>query len=94
MAFLFVKYRHRKYLSVRHDVDLIMMLSASALIAIPLTWVFFTKVVLANVVYHSPVGFVELFSGTVVVAGIALGMVVTQGLKVARRNPAEVLRNE
>lgn len=74
--------------------NFLLLLSLSAAIAIPLTWVFFTKVVLVNVVYHNPITFAELFTGAFVVAAIALAMVTSQGLRVARKNPAEVLRSE
>jgi ABC-type antimicrobial peptide transport system permease subunit len=74
--------------------NFLLLLSLSAIIAIPSTWVFFTKVVLANVVYHNPIGFAELFVGALAVAAIALGLVITQSLRVARKNPAEVLRSE
>lgn len=70
------------------------LLSLSALIAIPLTWTFFTKVVLSNVAYHNPIGFIELFFGAFVVGAVALTVVFTQGVRVARKNPLEVLRAE
>lgn len=71
--------------------NFLLLLSRSPAIAIPLTWIFFTKVVLVNVVYHNPITFAELFTGAFVVAAIALAMVTSQGQRVARRNPAEVL---
>ena len=74
--------------------NFLVLLSFSAVIAIPLTWIFFTKVVLVNVAYHDPIGFAELFAGAFVVASIALILVITQSLRVARKNPVEVLRSE
>lgn len=74
--------------------NFLLLLSVSAVIAIPLTWVFFTKVVLVNVAYHNPIGFAELFAGASVVAAIALTLVITQSLRVARKNPVDVLRSE
>ena len=74
--------------------NFLLLLSVSAVIAIPLTWVFFTKIVLVNVAYHTPIGFAELFAGAFVVAAIALAMVITQGQRAARKNPIDVLRSE
>jgi hypothetical protein len=64
------------------------------IVAIPVTWLFFTKIVLVNVAYHKPIGFVELFLGSFTVIAIALVIIVSQGLRVSRTNPATVLRNE
>jgi putative ABC transport system permease protein len=61
---------------------------------LPLTYLFFEKVVLAEIVYHAPIGFGELFISVIVVMGIALIMIGSQTLKVARSNPAEVLKTE
>jgi putative ABC transport system permease protein len=70
------------------------LLLIAAFIALPLTYLFFEKVVLAEIVYHAPIGFGELFISVIVVMGIALIMIGSQTLKVARSNPAEVLKTE
>ncbi|HEY4335987.1 MAG TPA: ABC transporter permease [Puia sp.] len=70
------------------------LLLLSAGIALPLTWLFFQKVLLAGFAYHQPVGFGELFVGLFVVAGIALIMIGIQTRKIIRANPARVLKNE
>jgi len=70
------------------------LLLISAGIALPLTYIFFANVLLPNIVYHAPIGFIEMFISVVVVMGIALLMIGSQTLKVARSNPAEVLKTE
>lgn len=74
--------------------NFLLMLVTSMVIAIPVTWFFFTNVVLVNVAYHNPVGLTELFSGSTGVAIIALVVMISQGLRVSRTNPAKVLRSE
>lgn len=72
----------------------IVLLVVSGCIAIPLTWVFFEKVVLVNFAYHKPVGVIEIILGLGVVIVIAMVMIGLQTTKVARANPAVVLKNE
>lgn len=74
--------------------NFLVLLITSMIIAIPVTWLFFTKIVLVNVTYHKPIGFVESFSGSFAVIAIALVIIVSQGLRVSRANPATVLRSE
>jgi len=70
------------------------LLLLSALIALPLTWLFFERVVLANFAYHQPIRFRELFTGLFIVGGIAFLMIGVHTLKIVRANPATVLKNE
>jgi putative ABC transport system permease protein len=72
----------------------LVLLGISALIALPVTWLFFEKVLLTKVAYHEPIGLGELFTGLFVVAGIAFIMIGVQTLKIVRANPATVLKNE
>ncbi len=72
----------------------LILLAVAALIALPATYFFFDKVVLANFAYHQPIGLSELFSGVLIVMILAFLMIGSQTLKVARSNPAEVLKNE
>lgn len=74
--------------------NFIVLLLLSGFFAIPLTWFFFTNIVLSNVVYHKPIGFIELFAGAFIVGLVALVVVTSQGVKVAQKNPSEVLKNE
>ncbi|MGO4291760.1 ABC transporter permease [Chitinophaga sp. RAB17] len=70
------------------------LLSVSALIALPATYVFFQTVVLPNFPYHAPVQITELFAGLLAVLLIAFIMIGSQTLKAARSNPVAVLKSE
>jgi putative ABC transport system permease protein len=72
----------------------ILLLSIAAGIALPVTYLFFDKVVLANFAYHDPIGWPEMVIGFLSVMAIAFLMVGSQTFKVARSNPAEVLKRE
>jgi ABC-type antimicrobial peptide transport system permease subunit len=70
------------------------LLSISALIALPLTYLFFKNVVLTNYPYHTPVQMAELFVGLLAVLLIAFIMIGWQTMKAARSNPAKVLKSQ
>lgn len=72
----------------------LVLLSISALIALPVTYLFFENFILTNFPYHTPVRITELFAGLLAVLAIALLMIGSQTMKAARRNPVEILRNE
>ncbi len=72
----------------------LILLFIAALIALPLTWLFFDKVVLVKFAYHQPMQFGEVFIGLLIVAVIAFLMIGIQTLKIVRANPARVLKNE
>ncbi len=62
--------------------------------SIPATYFFFDKIVLTEMANHAPIQIIELLLGVVLVMTIALVMIGSQTLKVARTNPAVVLKNE
>ncbi|WKN43709.1 ABC transporter permease [Tunicatimonas pelagia] len=70
------------------------LLIISALIALPITYLFFDQVVLSNVAYHSPIGLKELLTGLVGVLTIALLMIGSQTIRAVRVNPAKTLSEE
>ncbi|NJM25663.1 MAG: FtsX-like permease family protein [Bacteroidia bacterium] len=72
----------------------LILLLISALIALPLTYIFFDQVVLTNFPYHTPIQIKELFVGLVGVLVIAFVMIGSQTMKAAGSNPAEVLKSE
>jgi putative ABC transport system permease protein len=72
----------------------LLLLSMSAIIALPITYVFFENVVLTNFPYHTPVQITELFAGFLAVLVIAFVMIGSQTMRAARSNPAEVLKSE
>lgn len=71
----------------------LVLLSISALIALPVTYLIFENVVLTNFPYHTPVQVAELFVGLLAVLVIAIIMIGSQTMKAARTNPAEVLKS-
>jgi putative ABC transport system permease protein len=74
--------------------EFLLLLLISAAIALPLTWLFFEKVLLRNFAYHQPIRPGEIFIGLAFVAGLAFIMIGLQTLKAVRANPARVLKNE
>lgn len=70
------------------------LLLISALIALPLTWLFFDRVILARFAYHQPIRPGEMLIGLAFVAAIAFLMIGAQTLKAVRSNPARILKNE
>ena len=72
----------------------LVMLSLSALIALPITYLFFEKVVLTRFPYHTPVQVAELLVGLLVVLLIAFLMIGSQAMKAAKGNPINVLKGE
>lgn len=70
------------------------LLSISALIALPVTYLFFQTVVLSHFPYHKPVQITELFVGLLAVLLIAFIMIGSQTFKAARTNPVAVLKSE
>jgi hypothetical protein len=55
---------------------------------------FFEQVVFPKTANHAPLNIVEMVIGVLVILGLALIMIGSQTLKVARTNPAEVLKSE
>nr|WP_310587044.1 ABC transporter permease [Emticicia sp. TH156] len=72
----------------------LIMLLVSALIALPVTYVFFEKYILTNFPYHTPVQFTELFIGLLAVLLIAVILISSQTMKAAQSNPVNVLKSE
>ncbi len=70
------------------------LLLIAALIAVPITYLFFSQIMMRGVGNAAPVTAVELFAGVLVVVGIAVLMITSHTLKVTRTNPADVLKVE
>lgn len=68
------------------------LLAISAVIALPITYLFFENVILTRFPFHKPIGVPELFGGVLAVLGIAFMMIGSQTIKAAGSNPAEVLK--
>lgn len=70
----------------------IFLLVVSAGIGLPITYLFFEKIVLTRFPFHESIGFIELFGGLLSVLAIACLMIGSQTMRAAGRNPAEVLK--
>jgi putative ABC transport system permease protein len=70
------------------------LLGFAALIALPLTYFFFEQIMLPKIANHAPLGILEGLMAIIAVMIIAVVMIGSQTLKVAKANPAEVLKNE
>jgi len=71
-----------------------LLLSIAAVIALPVTYLFFKHVVLTHFPYHTPVQLIELSAGLFTVFLIAIIMIGSQTMKAAGTNPVEVLKSE
>jgi len=71
----------------------LLLLGIAAVIALPVTYLLFDKIFLREFAYHQPIGFGELLGGALLVMLLALLMIVSQTMKAARSNPAEVLKS-
>lgn len=74
--------------------NFLMLLGIATLIAMPATYYFFTNIFLPNMKNHLPVTAFDLLLGAVAMTLLALLMISSQTLRAARKNPAEVLKNE
>jgi putative ABC transport system permease protein len=72
----------------------VVLLIVSAVIAIPLTYLIFERVVLTNFPFHDPIGIVELFGGFLAVLAFAFLMIGSQTMRAAHSNPAEILKGD
>ncbi len=72
----------------------LLLLIIAAMIGLPLTYLFFDIVLLPRIANHAPMGAMEFSLGVVAVLIVALLILAFQTLKVARSNPADVLKTE
>lgn len=70
------------------------LLGIAAAIALPLTYIVFDKMLLVQMGNHIPIAPFEMIAGVTGILLIAGIMIGSQTFKVARSNPAEVLKNE
>jgi putative ABC transport system permease protein len=70
------------------------ILLTSGAIALPVTYLFFNEILLPKIPNHLPVQLPEMVVGYAMVVVIAIVMIGSQTFKIARTNPAEVLKNE
>lgn len=74
--------------------NFLLLLGIATLIALPVTYYFFTSIFLPNMKNHLPVTIMDLLTGAMAMATLALIMISTQTVRAARKNPAEVLKSE
>jgi putative ABC transport system permease protein len=70
------------------------LLSIAALVALPVTYLFFEKFVLTRFPYHTPVRIAELLVGLLAVLVIVFIMIGSQTIRAASSNPVKVLKSE
>lgn len=70
------------------------LLTVAAGIALPITYLFFDQILLVQMGNHTSIAPFEMFIGVLGVMAIAAIMIGSQTFKVARTNPADVLKNE
>jgi hypothetical protein len=71
-----------------------LLLAIATSIALPITFLFFDRIFLPMLINHAPISLIDLFAGASIVILVALIMIASQTLKIARANPAEVLKAE
>jgi ABC-type antimicrobial peptide transport system permease subunit len=74
--------------------NFLLLLAFAALIALPATDFFFAKYVLGDYGTSAPVPWTELVTGILIVIATAFLMIAIHTLRVARSNPATVLKSE
>jgi ABC-type antimicrobial peptide transport system permease subunit len=72
----------------------LILLVVAAAIGIPVTYFFFDQFLLPQIANHAPLQIFQMLTGMMAIMGIAVLMIASQTLKVARTNPAEILKAE
>ncbi|MEJ0028928.1 MAG: hypothetical protein WDO15_00420 [Bacteroidota bacterium] len=72
----------------------IVMLGASSLIALPITWLFFERSVLTRFPFHDPGWYRGIVWRAACCFDIAFIMIGSQTMRAASNNPAEILKCE
>jgi|SRR5690606_20033463 len=65
----------------------IFLLGVSSFVALPVTYMFFERVILTHFPFHNPIGLPELFGGLLVIFVMAVIMIGWQTIKAAYSNP-------
>lgn len=72
----------------------IVLLAIAAAISLPVTYFFFDQVMFPQIANPAPLNFTVGIIGVTLVFTLAILLISSQTIKVARSNPAEVLKNE
>jgi putative ABC transport system permease protein len=70
------------------------LLVGAAVLALPLTYWLFDKIVLSNVAYHAPVSLADFVICLAIFLAVSLLIICSRTFGVARTNPAHVLKSE
>jgi putative ABC transport system permease protein len=74
--------------------DFAKLMIVAALIATPLTYLFFDKVFLTMQHYKLPIGAFEIIASLLIMLALGFITILSQTVKAAKANPVETLRNE
>lgn len=72
----------------------IVLLVIATAISLPVTYLFFEKILLVQIGNHTAIAPFEMFAGVIGILVLAALLIGSQTFKVARANPADVLKNE
>lgn len=72
----------------------IVLLVIATAISLPVTYLFFEKILLVQIGNHTAIAPFEMFAGVIGILFLAALLIGSQTFKVARANPADVLKNE
>jgi putative ABC transport system permease protein len=72
----------------------VVLLAIATFISLPLTYLFFEKVMLVKLSNHTSIEAFEMFAGVIGILILAAVLIGSQTFKIARTNPADVLKNE
>jgi len=81
-------------LTVLLSKDFLKLLMVAAMIAIPVTYLFFDKFYLRTSYYSMPIGLTEVVVSLAIILFLGLATILSQTLKAARTNPVDTLRSE
>lgn len=70
------------------------LLLSAAVLALPLTYWLFDQIILSQIAYHAPISVLDLVGCLVFFMGLALLIIGSRTIGVARSNPAQVLKAE
>lgn len=73
--------------------NFVWLLVIATVIALPLTYFIFEQLLLPELANHAPIG-MEIFAGVTAILFLALLMIVSQTLRAAQTNPADILKAE
>lgn len=74
--------------------EFLLLLAPPVLLALPIVFIIFERIILPMYAYHTPVSFIELGTSVMILLCIAFLVIGIQTWKTAHSNPVHALRNE